>query len=257
MSSRGCFRIVLAIAALAMVAGAAAADEVRNIRVHFERGASEATINGHIQGRESVEYRLGVRQGQMMNVHLSSRATSVYFNVFEPGKRPGHDAAFFIGSTSGNQVEFRAAHAGDYVVQVYMIRAAARRGESASYSIRFAVTGGAPHAAAPARPSADARVPGTEFNATGNIPCARNRGQPMGSCRFGVVRAGNGNGHITVFWPDGGNRVIFFEDNTPMRYDESEADAGARMTVGHEADLYHVRIGSQRFEIPKAVMTGG
>ncbi len=79
----------------------------------------------------------------------------------------------------------------------------------------------------------------------------------MGSCRFGVVRQGNGNGHITVSWPDGGNRMIFVQDNLPMRYDQSEADAGARLTVGHEADFCQVRIGTQRFEIPEAVMTGG
>lgn len=249
-------RSLLALALLLGVPFAASAnDPVRNVRVHFERGTSGATLNGHVEGRETVEYRLGARQGQMMRVHLASRHTGVYFNVFEPGRRPGHDAAFFIGSTSGNQVEFRTAQSGDYLVQVYLIPAAARRGEGANYSIQFSIEGGAAPAA-PRNPP-DAQVPGTNFQATGNLPCARERGQPMASCRFGVVREGNGNGRITVFWSGGGNRVIFFEDNTPMHYDESQADGGARMTVGHEADLYHVRIGNQRFEIPEAVMTGG
>jgi hypothetical protein len=54
----------------------------------------------------------------------------------------------------------------------------------------------------------------------------------MAQCKFGVVRKGDGNGSITIFWPDGGNRVIFFEDATPMTYDQSEADGGAKMTVG-------------------------
>lgn len=79
----------------------------------------------------------------------------------------------------------------------------------------------------------------------------------MSSCRFGVHRKGNGNGWITVFWPGDGNRVIFFEDNTPMSFDHSQADGDVRMTVGHEADLYQIRIGAERFEIPAAVMTGG
>lgn len=90
-----------------------------------------------------------------------------------------------------------------------------------------------------------------------NIPCARAAGQPMGSCRFGVRREGGGSGSITVFWPDGGNRVIFFKNGTPSRYDESEADGGARMTVHREVDLFQVRIGDQRFEIPEAVISGG
>ena len=78
----------------------------------------------------------------------------------------------------------------------------------------------------------------------------------MTQCRFGVVREGNGNGSITVFWPDGGSRVIYFEDLTPARYDQSEADGGARMTVGKQSGLYTVKIGGQRFEFPEVVMTG-
>lgn len=116
--------------------------------------------------------------------------------------------------------------------------------------------------AAEARPAqlpetADAKVPGTPFHATGEIACARGSRQPMTRCKFGVVREGNGNGAITVFWPDGGNRVIYFEDLTPMRYDESQADAGARMTVRKDSDGYKIRIGEQRFEIFEAVMSGG
>jgi Bacterial SH3 domain len=103
----------------------------------------------------------------------------------------------------------------------------------------------------------DALVPGTGFNATGPLPCARSRGQPMGQCTFGVKRDGKGGGSITVFWPDGGNRVIFFENNTPTRFDRSEADGDAQMAVSNVNDLWMVTIGDQRFEIPAAVMTGG
>jgi hypothetical protein len=102
----------------------------------------------------------------------------------------------------------------------------------------------------------DVLVPGTDFNATGIMSCARSRGQPMTQCRFGVKRKGNGNGSITVFWPDGGNRVIYFEAGTPAYYDQSEADGGARMTVSNEDDLFTVRIGTQRFEFPEVVITG-
>lgn len=102
----------------------------------------------------------------------------------------------------------------------------------------------------------DALVPGTEFNATGELSCARSRGQPMGRCRFGVTREGNGNGWIKIFWPDGGSRVIFFEAGTPSSFDSSEADGGARMTVGKESDLFKIRIGEQRFEFPDIVISG-
>ncbi|MBI1385843.1 MAG: DUF992 domain-containing protein [Rhizobiales bacterium] len=102
----------------------------------------------------------------------------------------------------------------------------------------------------------DATVEGTDFNATGMLSCSRGGGRSMASCRFGVIRKGNGNGTITVFWPDGGNRVIYFEDNTPMSYAESQADGGARMTVGRTGDDFDVRVGEQHFVIPDVVMTG-
>jgi hypothetical protein len=79
----------------------------------------------------------------------------------------------------------------------------------------------------------------------------------MGSCRFGVVRKGQGNGTLTVFWPDGGNRVIFFERGVPASFDQSQADGNVPIKVDRNADLFIVSIGQQRFEIPEAVITGG
>jgi hypothetical protein len=105
--------------------------------------------------------------------------------------------------------------------------------------------------------SYDALVPGTKFNATGNIPCARHVGQPMAACRFGVVRKGQGNGTLTVFWPNGGTQVIFFEHGSPASFDRSQSDGNVRMKVDRKADILTVTIGPQRFEIPDAVMMGG
>lgn len=248
-------RCTVALLALLLLAPAAGADEVRTVRVHFAHGASSASLRGHLAGHQSVQYLLGVRAGQMLRVVLETRSGAAHFNVFEPGNLPGRDGALYIGETGGNQMEVRTSHDGDYLIQVFLNRAAARRNEQANYRLEIAVTGGS--TAAPARPG-DALVPGTPFHATGQIPYARHTGQPMAQCRFGVTRTrGQGNGSVTVFWPDGGNRVIFFEDSTPVRYDESQADAGARMTVGRESDLFHIRIGAQRFEVPLAVIEGG
>ncbi|MGE0054730.1 MAG: hypothetical protein AB7S74_11005 [Hyphomicrobium sp.] len=94
----------------------------------------------------------------------------------------------------------------------------------------------------PDAPSYDAKVPGTDFNATGYIPCARYAGQPMASCKVGVKRDGKGNGTVT---------------DAPSSYDESQADGGAKMRTEKNSDLFTVTIGSERFEIPEAVMAGG
>lgn len=104
---------------------------------------------------------------------------------------------------------------------------------------------------------ADALVPGTDFHATGMIDCVRDADAPVASCDFGVKRQGYGNGAVTVFWPDGGSRVIFFENGTPVSYDQSQADAGKEMTVTRDGDNSIVMVGPERFVIPDAVIWGG
>ena len=247
---------LLALAPAALRAPAAEAAEVRTVQVRFPQGATGATLTGRIAGRDAVHYVVGLRAGQMLRVVLHGGSDAVAFNVFEPGHVPGRDAALYIGEQGGPRMEVRTAQNGRYLVQVFQNRAAARRGEQARYRIEISATGAAA-AAAPSRPG-DATVPGTNFHATGQIPCARHAGQPMAQCRFGVERTrGRGNGQVTVFWPEGGTRVIYFEDLTPVRYDQSQADGDARMTVGQQGDTFHIRIGAQRFEIPSAVITGG
>jgi hypothetical protein len=104
----------------------------------------------------------------------------------------------------------------------------------------------------------DAKVPGTPFNATGKLSCVRDADAAEAQCDFGVVRNGDGTGYIQVTWPDGGMRIINFEDNTPAYFDKAEADGDARMTVTKSDDgMFVVLIGAQRFEFSEAVIVGG
>ena len=56
---------------------------------------------------------------------------------------------------------------------------------------------------APDVTTVDALVPGTDYHAVGEVPCATGAAQPAGSCAFGVVREGNGSGTVTITKPDG------------------------------------------------------
>lgn len=106
----------------------------------------------------------------------------------------------------------------------------------------------------------DALVPGTPYNATGMISCVRNADAPMQDCAFGVIRtqAGSGNGSVTIDWPDGGSRVIFFEGGNPISFDQSQADQGLQMTSTiADNGMIIVMIGEERFEIPDSVIWGG
>ncbi len=98
---------------------------------------------------------------------------------------------------------------------------------------------------------------GSGFTASGQIKCVRDKDAADAMCDFGVVREGNGNGWVMVFWPDTGSRVIYFEDGTPSSFDSSAADGDAELTATKDGDTHIVMIGDSRFEIPDAVIYGG
>lgn len=102
----------------------------------------------------------------------------------------------------------------------------------------------------------DAMVSGTDYNATGMVPCSMGSGQPTTNCNFGVKREGNGSGMVTITKSDGRTRTIYFENGRATGYDQSQADRGA-FRASKESDLYIIRIGDERYEIPEAVINGG
>ncbi|MGO4836789.1 hypothetical protein AB4144_31540, partial [Rhizobiaceae sp. 2RAB30] len=146
-------RSVAAVIILVAMLAPAAAQETRSQTVHFPRGMSSTTIKDDIKGREAVRYSLGVTAGQRMSVQLDTNNASNYFNVTAPGA----SEALFIGSTSGNSTSFEIPSSGNYVIDVYLMRNAARRNETARYTLTVAVEGAA---ASPSKPSPPASAGG-------------------------------------------------------------------------------------------------
>lgn len=105
--------------------------------------------------------------------------------------------------------------------------------------------------------AASGRASEGKFNATGKIPCAQAKGQPMGQCDFGVARAGGGTAAVSVTMPDGRKRVIFFKAGKAVGADLSQADGNMSFSATKEADLYMIRAGNERYEIPEAAIYGG
>lgn len=221
-------------------------------KVKFRPGASSATVKGSVTGYDTHSYVLGARAGQVMSVLFRANNNACYMNVIEPGA----SSAVHMGDVAGNEFTANLGKSGDYRVEAFLMRSEARRGKTCKFEITFEVSGQAGQAPA-SDESGDAKVAGTNFNATGEVPCARYPGQPMGACKFGVERNGPGKAVVTIFWQDAGNRVIFFEGNKPVRFDKSQADGDVGMTYKMNADLFIVTIGDQRFEIPDAVINGG
>ncbi|MDR7030766.1 SH3 domain-containing protein [Rhizobium rosettiformans] len=148
-------------AALLVVADAGpqtAVAQERNVRVEFGRGQSSTVIRGTVRGYEGANYRVNVRGGQRLAVTMDSSNGSNYFNILGPG---GGDA-LFNGSISGDFADIIVPDSGDYIVQVYLMRNAARRNEQARFTLRIEVTGGRP--IAPPQPDfADGLSGGPDF----------------------------------------------------------------------------------------------
>jgi hypothetical protein len=126
--------ITRTLLAALLVSTGALAGGIHSERVHFAKGANSATVAGRIQGDMTIDYLLGAKQGQSMNVSLATDNGANYFNIIAPGKG---DEALFVGSTSSNQFEGTLPASGHDKVRVYLMRSAARRDEIANYRLGF------------------------------------------------------------------------------------------------------------------------
>jgi hypothetical protein len=106
-------------------------------QISFPAGSDGTTLTGAITGDEAVHYLLGASAGQRMTVEMTTTNASAYFNITVPGATE----ALHIGSAAGNSFDGILPAGGNYAVQVYLMRNAARRGETAEFNITFRITG--------------------------------------------------------------------------------------------------------------------
>ena len=238
------------LAAASSMALAAADIETRPI--HFAKGASSATAKGTIKGDQIVDYTVRARAGQTMSVKLDTRHGANYFNVLPPGS---NDVGIFAGSTGGNEWSGVLPADGEYKLRVYLMRSAARRNESASYTLTVGVTGSA-GAAAPTplgqAPASDAKDKRTGYHATGPLPCAMGNA-PMGStpCEFGVIRGKPGNAEVHIKPAGGLERVLSFRGNTVTSGNE-------KVKASKSGDMWTIEVNDyEHYQIAEAVISGG
>jgi hypothetical protein len=134
------------------------------------------------------------------------------------------------------------------------VRAAARRGEKASYTLQTQLTG---TALQPLPARQDARVAGTAYHATAKVPCVPAYAPPgVTTCDAGVTRyARDGTASVTLRWGQTAaqqRRILF------VRGAVVSSDAWEAPTASKNQDVTTVRFGSdERYEIVDALLTGG
>ncbi|MFZ4688248.1 MAG: hypothetical protein ACOYLS_03315 [Polymorphobacter sp.] len=235
--------IVVFAAAMVLLATPAGAQQKTDVT--FAKGASSATLKGSIKGDQDHSYSVNALAGQTLTVDFKPTNASAYFNILAPGS---NGAAMFIGSSSGNRFSGPLAVSGPHVIQVYLMRNAAHRNETAAYTLTVGVTGGTA-----TRPGGDALVPGTRYNATADIPCVTAVGGKGGACKAGVVRRGKADATVEIRTPDGGQRKLFFTAGRA-----TGSDASASFKVSREGDVQTIRIGAvEVYRIVDAFIIGG
>jgi hypothetical protein len=130
------------MACLLALSPAAHAQEIRTVPVRFAPGATGAVLQGAIAGRKSVSYTVGAEAGQTLKVRLKSSSPSISFNLYGPGRGPGEEA-LAIGDLlpETNRFEGKLDISGVYTVNVFLIRAAARRNARSNYTLEISIPG--------------------------------------------------------------------------------------------------------------------
>lgn len=123
--------------------------------------------------------------------------------------------------------------------------------------LSFKAPGGAAAQLPAGRPSHSERAGQGQFDARGEIPCAEAKGAPMRQCAFEVARGPGGGASVKVSLPSGKTRFIFFEKGRAVSADLSQADGDMTFKATKQGDLFKIRAGRERYEIPEAVVFGG
>jgi hypothetical protein len=242
-------KLIIAVMLTAGIIATQTANAQQRTNVTFARGQSSATLNGRIKGSVDHSYIVSARAGQTLTVNFKPTNASAYFNILPPGS---NGDAMFIGSSAGNRFSGPLTVTGLHTVQVYLMRNAARRNETAAYSITIGVTGRGAGAGG-MRPSQDALVPGTNYNATAEIPCVTAAGMARSRCKAGVMRMPMGEATVEIATADGGQRHIYFKNGRA-----SSSDANAPFNVTRRGDVSIIRIGRYEvYEIVDAFVVGG
>lgn len=220
---------------------------IESQRVTFRAGADSTLLKGQLKGDQTIDYKLRAGAGQTLTVELKGSNPQNDFNVMAAGT----DTALFIGSSSGNRFRGPLPSDGDVRVRVYLMRPAARRNETSTYSLKVGISG-APFAPVPA--SRDALIPGTPYHASAEVPCGSGNSGKATRCKASVIRRANNSATVVVTNAEGEKRQFLFVKGKAVASDQPE-----KLTVQRRGDVSVLLLGEnvERYEIVDALVVGG
>lgn len=121
----------IALAVTMLAAPAFAAGDAPAKPVKFAPGARTTVLKGVVKGYATARYSLAVDAGQTFQMLFKPSNGACYFNATANGA----SEAEHIGSSAGNEFSKNVAAKGNYQLDVYLMRSAARRKESCRYAL--------------------------------------------------------------------------------------------------------------------------
>ena len=103
------------------------------VHVRFVKGADSAALKGKVAGYKYIDYVVRAKSGQMMSVSLKLANAGCSFTIFYSDMKNVDEAAEVTNSTRNVDVD------DDYIVRVLLPRSAARRGESAVFTLNISI----------------------------------------------------------------------------------------------------------------------
>jgi hypothetical protein len=233
LTPKGPMRASLAVVAAGLLANSlpagvgVAQTAIESQRVTFRAGADSTLLKGQLKGHQAIDYKLRAGAGQTLTVELKGSNLQNYFNVMAAGT----DTAMFIGSSSGHRFSGILPSDGDVRVRVYLMRPAARRNETSTYSLRMGISDAPYHASA-------------------DVPCVFEGTGKGASCKASVIRRANNSATV----PGGHKRQFLFVNGKAVASDQPE-----KLSVQRRGDVSVLLLGEnfERYEIVDALVVGG
>jgi hypothetical protein len=123
----------LAVTLLALVPPTLAQNAQRSERIELTTAAPVLVRSDRIEGFESVNYLVTLSAGQALKISLATNNISGSFRVYAAQRKQ----PLIDGDIVGNPHVFTTATAGEYIIQVYLLRLAARDYQSAEYTLEL------------------------------------------------------------------------------------------------------------------------
>ena len=93
-----------------------------------------------------------------------------------------------------------------------------------------------------------------KFDAKGEISCAQERGQKLGTCVAAVARSGGGDATVVVTFPNGFARRLYFVHGEFVSASATMSGVGRDTDWRRENGLHVIRVDDQRYELPDALL---